>query len=74
MYLQSKKYIKHNAAKSVNRSILKEKPIFRFGVFIVISSMPFSYASSPVQLCLTPFILCLYQRAIKISYYGLSFA
>ncbi len=37
MYLHSIKSVKHNAAKSVNRSILKEKP--RVGVFIVHSSI-----------------------------------
>jgi hypothetical protein len=29
MYLQSTKSVKHNAAKSVNRSIFIEKPIYR---------------------------------------------
>ncbi len=41
MYLQSiKPVIKHNAAKSVNRSILKKSRHIGFGVFIVHSSMP----------------------------------
>ncbi len=44
MYLHSIKSVKDNAAKSVNRSIFKEKPMF--GVFIVHSSM----ASGPHQL------------------------
>jgi hypothetical protein len=39
MYLQSIKSVKHNAAKSVNRSILKKSRHIRFGVFIVHSSM-----------------------------------
>jgi hypothetical protein len=40
MYLQSIKSVKHNAAKSVNRSILKKSRHVGFGVFIVHSSMP----------------------------------
>ncbi len=40
MCLQSIKYVKHNAAKSVNRSILKKSRHIGFGVFIVHSSMP----------------------------------
>jgi len=40
MYLQSIKSVKHNAAKSVNRSILKKSRHLGFGVFIVHSSMP----------------------------------
>jgi hypothetical protein len=39
MYLQSIKSVKHNAAKSVNRSILKKSRHLGFGVFIVHSSM-----------------------------------
>ncbi len=39
MYLQSVKSVKHNAAKSVNRSILKKSRHIGFGVFIVHSSM-----------------------------------
>ncbi len=39
MYLQSIKSVKHNAAKSVNRSILKKSRLIRFGDFIVHSSM-----------------------------------
>jgi hypothetical protein len=39
MYLQSIKSVKHNAAKSVNRSILKKSRHKGFGVFIVQSSM-----------------------------------
>jgi hypothetical protein len=39
MYLQSIKSVKHNAAKSVNRSILKKSRHIGFGVFVVHSSM-----------------------------------
>ncbi len=39
MYLQSVKSVKHNAAKSVNRSFLKKSRHIGFGVFIVQSSM-----------------------------------
>jgi hypothetical protein len=39
MYLQSIKTVKHNAANSVNRSILKKSRLLGFGVFIVHSSM-----------------------------------
>jgi len=39
MYLQSIKSVKHNAANSVNRSILKKSRHLGFGVFIVHSSM-----------------------------------
>jgi hypothetical protein len=39
MYLQSIKYVKHNAAKSVNWSIFKKSRHIGFGVFIVHSSM-----------------------------------
>jgi hypothetical protein len=39
MYLQSIKSVKHNAAMSVNRSILKKSRHIGFGVFIVHSSM-----------------------------------
>ncbi len=39
MYLQSIKSVKHNAAKFVERSILKKSRHMRFGVFIVQSSM-----------------------------------
>ncbi len=42
MYLQSIKPVKHNAAKSVNRSILKKSRHIGFGVCIVQSSMPCS--------------------------------
>jgi len=38
-YLQSIKSVKHNAANSVNRSILKKSWHIGFGVFIVHSSM-----------------------------------
>jgi hypothetical protein len=40
MYLQSIKSVKHNAAKSVIRSILKKSRHIGFGVFILHSSMP----------------------------------
>jgi hypothetical protein len=39
MYLLSIKSVKHNAAKSVNRSILKISRHIGFGVFIVHSSV-----------------------------------
>jgi hypothetical protein len=39
MYLQSIKSVKHNAAKSVNRSILKKRRHLWIGVFVVHSSM-----------------------------------
>ncbi len=39
MFLQSIKSVKHNAAKSVNRSILKKSQQLGFGVIIVHSSM-----------------------------------
>ncbi len=39
MYLQSIKSVKHNAAKFVNRSILKKSRHIRSDVFIVHSSM-----------------------------------
>ncbi len=39
MYLQSIQSVKHNAAKSVNRSILKKSRHTGFGIFIVHSSM-----------------------------------
>ncbi len=39
MDLQSIKSVKHNAAKSVSRSILKKSRHLEFGVFIVHSSM-----------------------------------
>jgi len=39
MYLQSIKSVKHNAAKSVNRPILKESQHIGFVVFIIYSSM-----------------------------------
>ncbi len=39
MYVQSIKLVKHNAAKSVNRSILKKSRRIEFGVCIVHSSM-----------------------------------
>ncbi len=39
MYLQSIKSVKHNAAKSVNRSILKKSRHIGFGAFIVHSFM-----------------------------------
>jgi hypothetical protein len=39
MYLQSIKSVKHNAAKSVNRSFLKKSRHIGFGAFIVHSSM-----------------------------------
>ncbi len=42
MYLQSIKSVKHNAAKSVNGSILKKSRHLGFGVFTVHSSMAFS--------------------------------
>jgi hypothetical protein len=40
MYLQSIKSVKHIAAKSVDRSILKKGRHLGFGVFLVNSSMP----------------------------------
>ena len=46
MYLQSiKPVIKHNAAKFVNRSILKKSRHIEFGVFIVHSSMALTLAT-----------------------------
>ncbi len=39
MYLQSIKSVKHSAAKSINRSILKKSRHIGFGVFIVNWSM-----------------------------------
>ncbi len=39
MYLQSIQSVKHNAEKSVNRSILKKSRHIGFGIFIVRSSM-----------------------------------
>jgi hypothetical protein len=45
MYLQSIKSVKHNAAKSVNRSILKKSRHIGFGVFKVHSSMDVSKKS-----------------------------
>jgi hypothetical protein len=45
MYLQSIKSVKHNAAKSVNRSILKKNRHIGFGVFIVHSSMVYIYCT-----------------------------
>jgi hypothetical protein len=39
MYLRSIKSVKHKAAKSVNRSILKKSQHLGFGVFMVHSSM-----------------------------------
>jgi hypothetical protein len=39
MYLQSIKSVKHNAAKSANKSILKKSRHIGFDVFIVHSSM-----------------------------------
>jgi hypothetical protein len=39
MYLQSIKSVRHNAAKSISRSILKKSRHLGFGVFIVNSSM-----------------------------------
>ncbi len=43
MYLQSIKYDKHNAAKSVNRSILKKSRHIGFGVVVVHSSMVYIF-------------------------------
>ncbi len=43
-----KKSVKHIAAKSVNRSILKKSRPLAFGVFIVCSSMAWSTAFPPV--------------------------
>jgi hypothetical protein len=43
MHLQSIKSVKHNAAKSVNRSILKKSLHIVFGVFIVHSLMGLSH-------------------------------
>jgi hypothetical protein len=45
MYLQSIKSVKHNAANSVNRSILKKSRHIGFGVFIVRSSMTYTEQS-----------------------------
>ncbi len=39
MYLQSIKDVKHNAAKSINRSILKKSRHYGFSVFKIPSSM-----------------------------------
>jgi hypothetical protein len=39
MYLQFIKSVKHNAAKSVDRSILKKSRHLKFGVYIVNLSM-----------------------------------
>ncbi len=47
MYLQSMKSVKHNAANSVNRSILKKSRHIGFGVFIVHSSMVKHEVRSP---------------------------
>ncbi len=57
MYLNSIKSVKHNAAKSVNRSFLKKSRHLGLGVFIVHSSMRFI-------LCfhLTPFFFFLVVR------------
>jgi hypothetical protein len=46
MYLQSIKSVKHNAANSVNRSILKKSRHIGFGVFVVHSSMSLPHAST----------------------------
>ncbi len=46
MYLQSIKSVKHNDAKSVNRSILKKSRHIGFGVFIVNSSMMYGTLST----------------------------
>jgi hypothetical protein len=43
MYLQSIKSVKHNVAKSVNRSILKQSRHLGFGVFTAHSPMAFSF-------------------------------
>jgi hypothetical protein len=51
MYLQSIKSVKHNAANSVNRSILKKSRHIGFGVFIVHSSM---YRAEKYEGALTP--------------------
>ncbi len=45
MNLQSIKSVNHNAAKSVNRSILKKNRHLGLGVFIVHSSMAAMYAA-----------------------------
>ncbi len=45
MNLQYIKSVKHNAAKSVNRSILKKSRHIGFGVFIVQSSMELSHGA-----------------------------
>ncbi len=50
MYLQSIKSVKHNATKSVNRSILKKSRHIGFGVFIVHSSMHWAIFFSPAFL------------------------
>jgi hypothetical protein len=52
MYLQSIKSVKYNAAKSVNRSILKKSRHIGFGVFIVSSSMGEMFrVSNNVKCC-----------------------
>ncbi len=52
MYLQSIKSVKHNALKSVNRSIFKKSRYLELGVFIVHSSMSsiYTYISLRVKL------------------------
>jgi hypothetical protein len=51
MYRQSTKSVKHNAAKPVNRSILKKSRHIGFGVFVVHSSMPLSPTYSTGRVC-----------------------
>jgi hypothetical protein len=51
MYLQSIKSVKHNAAKSVNRSILKKSRHIGFGVFVVHSSMIISLIKKVLKQC-----------------------
>ena len=52
MSLQSIKSVKHNAAKSVNRSILKKSRHIGFGVFIVHSSLAESIAPLLLKLAM----------------------
>jgi hypothetical protein len=52
MHLQSVKSVKHNAANSVNRSILKKSGHIGFGVFIVHSSMVTTNGADLFTSCL----------------------
>jgi hypothetical protein len=57
MYLQSIKSVKHKAAKSVNRSILKKSRHLGFGVFIVHSFMVLHLTSYTSSMTTAPFIM-----------------